>query len=56
MFERQRKSAPKIVVALSRWIICLLCGLAPFVFSGSQQEADVSANNMRTAKNARIFR
>ena len=37
MFEWRRKSAQKSVVALSRWFVCLLCGLAPFVSSNAQQ-------------------
>ena len=40
MFDRRRKSAQRTITALSHWFMCLLCGLAPFVFSGPQQDQD----------------
>lgn len=40
MFDWRMKSAKRPVVNLSRWFVCLLCGLTPFVFSSSQQEQD----------------
>jgi|WetSurMetagenome_2_1015567.scaffolds.fasta_scaffold34255_2 VWFA-related protein len=38
MLDGRRKSAKKSVVAVFRWFVCLLCGLAPFVSSNAWQE------------------
>ena len=40
MFEWRRARGNRPVVALSQWLVCLLCGLAPVVFSGPQQGQD----------------
>jgi VWFA-related protein len=45
MFDGCEKSAKRSVVALSHLFVCLLCGLAPFVFSSAQQEQSSKQTN-----------
>jgi VWFA-related protein len=45
MFDWRGKSAQRSAGALSHWLLCLLCGLAPFAFSGSQQELSSQQTN-----------
>jgi VWFA-related protein len=47
MFDWRGKSTQKSAGVLSRWLVCLLCGLAPLAFSDSQQELSSQQTNAR---------